>query len=84
MSSISQSSCSWTQAKRMSALHDARTLVPEKVPGPHDGEENTSLAVCSSFAHVGPIKDVLLLTVLTVSIVNCMLVAKPEVGLGSL
>ena len=49
------SSCSCTQAKRMRALHGARKLVPEKVPGPNDGEENTYFAVCRSFAHLGPL-----------------------------
>jgi hypothetical protein len=47
------SSCSCTQAKRVRALHDARKLVLEKVPGPHDDEENTYFAVCSCFAHLG-------------------------------
>jgi hypothetical protein len=36
-------SCSCTQAKRVRTLHDVRKLLPEKVPGPNDSEENTTL-----------------------------------------
>ncbi len=41
-------------SKTSKSRNDVRKLVSEKVPGQNDDEQNTYLAVYSSFAHLGP------------------------------